>query len=204
MLTIDGYQVDDSRSRGRNQFKTKCPRCKEIGKKHLGDDLSIDLSEKRYHCFKCEWKGYFGEKTKFEKVEYKLPVVNNLTDLTDSHLKEFTDRLITQPTLIRNEVKTAKNNYYAFVYKEGEQIVNVKYRMCGEKKFMQAPEAKPTMYKYNDIVNSKTIIVCEGEFDALSWEEAGYLFATSVNAGAPNVNDENVEKKLSFTYNYRF
>ena len=136
----------------------------------------------------------------FTKKEYKLPDIKNFTSLTDEHLQYFSSRMITQPTINRNEIKSV-NGWYAFQYKEGETTVNVKARKHGEKRYFQTPDAKQTMYKYNDILHQKTIIVCEGEWDALSWEEAGFLYATSVSQGAPNENDLNIEKKLACIYN---
>ena len=195
MIQIGDYSVDDSRSNGRTQFKTKCPRCKDEGKKNVNDTcLSVNVSQKYYHCHKCGWKGYFGERT--HEPEYKLPIMN-YTDLTMEHLQSLTMRMITQPTAIRNGIKSARNGYIAFPYFEGETVVNIKYRHFSEKKFMQAADAKQTMYKFNDIVCQKEIIICEGEFDALSWEEAGILYATSVSQGAPNVTDASVDKKLA-------
>lgn len=202
MIKYEQYTIDDSKSRNRTQFKTKCPNCAAIGKKHLGDDLSVNMNLKVFHCHKCEFKGSFGERVEKEIYkDYKLPDSKNLTELSLKHLQEFSRRGINQSTVIRNKIKSALNDYYAFVYYEGETVVNMKYRKFGEKKFMQAAEAKPTMYKYNDIVNSEKIIVCEGEFDALAWEEAGYLFSTSVNQGAPNEKDLNVENKIQCIYN---
>lgn len=200
MIQIQGYDVDDSRASGKRQFKAKCPKCKEVGKTNINDTcLSVNRDLQTFNCHKCGWNGYYGEQT-FKKVEYKLPNTVNFTELTLEHLQYFTSRLITQQTVIRNEIKSS-NGWYAFQYKEGDTVVNVKARKHGEKKYFQAAEAKQTMYKYNDIVGQKTIIVCEGEWDALSWEEAGFNFATSVSQGAPNENDANVEKKLACVYN---
>ena len=202
MIKVGDYTIDDSKSRGRSQFKTKCPNCKSVGKKHLGDDLSVNMQLKLYRCHKCDFKGSFGERNAIEQYkEYTLPKLQNTTELTDLHLNEFLKRRITAETVKRNGIKSANNDFYAFVYYEGETAVNVKYRKSKEKQFYQEANAKPTMYKYNDIVNSDKIIICEGEFDALSWEEAGFKFATSVNQGAPNVTDVNVEKKLECVYN---
>ena len=200
MLIVKGLQIDDSRVRG-NQGKVKCPNCALLGKKHLGLDMSINRDKQVVNCHKCGFTGTWKERVIREEKEYKIPDTSNMTELTLEHLQEFSQRGITQKTVIRNRISSFKNNWYGFVYLEGESVVNVKYRRFGEKKFMQAPEAKPTMYKYNDIIGQKSIIICEGEFDALSWEEAGYSFATSVNQGAPNVNDQNVEKKLECVYN---
>ncbi len=178
------------------------PRCAEIGKKNIKDTcLSVNKDKQVFNCHKCGWSGYYGEIKGDNRVEYKKPNIGNLTDLKDTHLQYFSRRGITQKTVNRNKIKSAKGDWFTFPYYEGETIVNIKYRGCKEKKFMQAPEAKPTMYKYNDIVNQEKIIVCEGEWDALSWEEAGILYATSVNQGAPNVKDSSVDKKLECVKN---
>lgn len=193
------YEIDLSRVKG-SQGKTRCPECKELGKTHWQDDcLSVNKDKQLFNCHKCGFAGYYGEIQQTEIV-YKKPEIGNLTDLKDEHLQSFSKRGITQKTILRNGIKSSKD-WYCFPYFEGSEIVNIKYRKHNEKKFMQAPEAKPTMYKFNDIVNQEKIIICEGEIDALSWEEAGYTFATSVNQGAPNVKDKNIEKKLECIYN---
>jgi twinkle protein len=202
MIQVGKYQVVDKFSNGRPQFKTVCPKCPEEGKTNLKDTcLSVNTQTKLVNCHKCGWAAYYGEPTfKKNEVVYKLPETKNLTELSKDHLNFFTQRRISQQTILRNEIKTAKGNYIAFQYKEGDIVVNIKYR-TPEKKFMQSPEAKQTMYKYNDILGKKEIILCEGEIDALSWEEAGFLNATSVSQGAPNEKDISVEKKLACVYN---
>lgn len=200
MITVKGLQIDDSRIRG-VQGKTRCPNCALLGKKNLGMDLSVNKDKKLVNCHKCGWTGTWEEKTIREVKNYQIPDTANSTELKLEHLQSFSQRGITQKTVIRNGIKSFKGDWYGFIYYEGEIAVNIKYRNYKDKKFMQAKEAKPTMYKYNDIVGQKKIIICEGEFDALAWEEAGFLFATSVNQGAPNVKDENVEKKLECIYN---
>ncbi len=204
-IKYDKYEIDLSKVKG-NQGKTLCPECKELGKSHWKDDcLSVNKDKQIFNCHKCGFSGYYGEIAKTE-IEYKKPNTGNLTNLIDEHLQAFSKRGITQKTVIRNNIKSTKG-WYCFQYLEGSEVVNIKYRKDykedgkRKKKFMQAPEAKPTMYKYNDIVNQEKIIICEGEYDALSWEEAGYNFATSVNQGAPNAKDKNIEKKLECIYN---
>jgi hypothetical protein len=133
------------------------------------------MNKKVVNCHKCGWHGYFGIKSESKpQKEYKLPETKNLTELSQDNLNFFLERGITQNTVIRNQIKNGLSGWFAFTYYEGEVIVNMKYRKGREKKFMQAGEAKPTMYKYNDINGQNEIIICEGEFDALSWEEAGF------------------------------
>ena len=54
----------------------------------------------------------------------------------------------------------------------------------------------PIIYNYDRVKNEKLIIICEGEMDSLSWEVAGITWHTSVNMGAPNIKDKNLDKKL--------
>jgi len=200
MIKYGNLTIDDQRIKG-SQGKTICPNCIELGKTNIKDTcLSINKDKKLFNCHKCGWSGYYGEIITNSEKTYKKPNIGNLTDLKDDHMQHFSMRGISQKTVIRNGIKSAKGDWYSFVYYEGPEVVNIKYR-TKDKKFMQAPEAKPTMYKYNDIVNEDKIIICEGEFDALAWEEAGYIFATSVNQGAPNAKDKNIEKKLECVYN---
>lgn len=200
-ITYKGYIIDTSRIRG-TQGKTQCPMCKELGKKHWRDPcLSINLTSKLLKCHKCGFSGYFGERRNHtEKMEYKKADIGNTTELSNEHLQYFSRRGITQKTLNRNEIRSNKE-WIAFPYCEGDEVVNIKYRHSKEKKFMQTKGGKPTMYKYNDAIGQKIIIICEGEIDTLSWEEAGYLFAISVNQGAPNANDRNIDKKLQCVRN---
>jgi twinkle protein len=52
------------------------------------------------------------------------------------------------------------------------------------------------MFNYDRCNGQKEIIICEGEFDCMAFEEAGFTNVTSVNQGAPNENDKNIDKKL--------
>ena len=80
MIKIDKYEIDDSRSRNKNQFKTRCPKCAELGKTHTSDTcLSVNMNKKVVNCHKCGWHGYFGIKSESKpKKEYRLPQSNFL------------------------------------------------------------------------------------------------------------------------------
>ena len=198
-INYDGYTIEANQKKG--EQKVKCPKCIADGKKNWKDTcLSVNLDTCLINCHKCGWSGFFGERAKPVR-EYTKPDIGNLTELRNEHLQYFSKRGITQKTVNRNKIKSAKNDWFCFPYYEGEEVVNLKYRPSKKKGFMQAKNGKPTMYKFNDIVSQDEIIICEGEFDALSFEEAGFLNATSVNQGAPNANDKNIDKKLECIIN---
>jgi twinkle protein len=185
----------------RNEQKVVCPNCITLGKTNIKDTcLSINLTEGLYNCHKCGWSGKVGKKEykkEFMHIPYKIPERPNITKLSDDAVKWFESRKITQEVLIENKIAITKDgNGIVFPYFRNGQLINYKTRLLKEKKFFQAKEAEPIMYNLDRIIGQKEIIVCEGEIDSLSWEVAGYKNHTSVNQGAPNENDANVDKKL--------
>jgi twinkle protein len=180
------------------QQKVKCPECVRQGKQHINDvPLSVNIKTGAYNCHKCGWNGYAFNTQKMDEKIYQKPNKKNFTKLSDTNLQYCSKRGISQQTVIRNKlVNSIINNWIVFPYFVNGEIVNFKARNSVSKDFRQQTEGIQVLYKYDDIKESKEIIVCEGEFDALSFEEAGYLFATSVSQGAPNVKDKNIDKKL--------
>lgn len=177
--------------------KQRCPVCPTVGKKNTKDTpLSVSLQKQLFKCHKCGWVGGWGEtKQEYKPIEYKTPIITNHTDLKLEHLQVFSKRMITQDVLIRNKVQSAKGDWFAFTYYEGERPVKVKYKTAS-KKMRQSKESKPWIYKYNDLVGQDDIMICEGEEEALIWEVAGFKHACSVDMGAPNPNDANFDAKL--------
>lgn len=185
----------------RVEQKVVCPNCVKIGKTNIKETcLSINLNSGLYNCHKCGWSGKVG-KTEYKKEvmqeSYKIPIKPNITKLNDATVKWFEARGINQEVLINNKIaNTQDGNGIVFPYFRDGQLINYKTRLLAEKKFFQAKDAEPIMYNLDNIKGQKEIIVCEGEMDSLSWEVAGHKNHTSVNQGAPNENDSNVDKKL--------
>lgn len=185
--------------------KQSCPVCIQIGKRTKRDTpLSVNLSKQVFKCHRCGWVGGWGE-TKEKKVmieDYSKPDIGNQTELYDNHLQHFSKRLITQTVLIRNKVKSSSTHkdWFAFTYYDGEEPVKWKAK-TKDKKMMQSKNSKPWIYKYNDLVGQDEVMICEGEEEALIWDVAGFSSACSVDMGAPNVNDKNVDAKLQCVTN---
>jgi twinkle protein len=179
--------------------KQQCPVCVLAGKSQKRDtSLSVNTHQQNFKCHRCGWSGYYGQETNFKmepKPSYERPDIGNQTELKDHILQHFSKRLISQKTLIRNKIKSAKGDWFAFTYFDGETPVKIKFKTPA-KKMMQSKNSKPWIYKYNDLVGEKEVMICEGEEEALIWEEAGFNSACSVDMGAPNENDRNVDAKL--------
>jgi twinkle protein len=185
--------------------KVICPRCIQLGKTNWKDTcLSINLEKGLYNCHKCEFQGKIKENNyptattpKKEIKMYKTPSEDNLASITDEGRKFLNDRGITDEVIDRNKVVSSKDNKsVVFPYFKDGKLINYKTRRINGKAFTQAKDAKPMIYNYDSVKNESSIVICEGEMDSLSWEVAGMTAHTSVNMGAPNKGDKNIDKKL--------
>lgn len=170
--------------------KIKCPVCQPD--KHNPRDNPLSLTIKSdsavWYCHHCEYKGSwalsYGKYRRYEKKkEYVPPVVKEKKhdDFVYEYLKE---RGLSKTTVdsfrIYNDGKWIAFPYYD---KEG-QLANIKYRTLN-KSFKQSPNTKPTLYNYDNIYKSDTVVFCEGEMDVLSLAEVGINYATTLPNGAP-------------------
>ncbi len=182
------------------QQKLKCPNCIKIGKENWKDRcLSVNVNEGLYNCHKCGWSGKIRENNFIATMDktYKAPEKANMKKLTKEGRKFLNDRGITDKVIDANKIVSSKNNKnVVFPYFRNNTITNYKTRGIDGKFFTQSKDAEPIIYNYDRCKASKTIVICEGEMDSLSWEVAGIEFHTSVNMGAPNIGDKNIDKKL--------
>ena len=167
--------------------KVTCPDCVRIGKTNIKDTcLSINLESGLYNCHKCGFKGNV-KKRELKQMTYIKPTKQNFTKLSDKALELFTQRGISQSVVMDNKIVMSKDGQSViFPYIRNGELINYKQRFIDKKDFRQGKDAEPIMYNYDRCVNQKEIIICEGEFDCLAFEEAGYTNVTSVNQGAPN------------------
>lgn len=173
--------------------KLPCPNCVKMGKTNIKDTcLSVDLRQGLYNCHKCGWKGCV---KKGEEKQYQAPIKTNFTKLTDAALQLFTSRGINQEVVLANKI-VQEGEWVIFPYLRQNNLVNVKKRALNSKDFRQGKDAEAIIYNYDRVFDKKEIIITEGEFDCMAFEMAGYTNVTSVNQGAPNENDKNVDKKL--------
>ena len=177
--------------------KVVCPNCVKVGKTNIKDTcLSIDLDLGVYNCHKCSWSGSV-KKRELKQMTYIRPAKQNFTKLSDKALELFTQRGISQSVVMDNKIVMSKDGQsIIFPYIRNGELINYKQRFIDKKDFRQGKDAEPIMYNYDRCTNQSEIIICEGEFDCLAFEEAGFTNVTSVNQGAPNENDTNVDKKL--------
>lgn len=179
------------------QQKTRCPNCVKLNKENWKDlSLSINLKENIYNCHKCGWNG----KIKTDRamtISYNKPNKDAMRSLTEQGREFLLKRGITNEVIINNKiVSTSDGNSILFPYFREGELINYKTRGISAKSFMQSKNAEPLVYNYDRCKDAKSIVICEGEMDSLSWEVAGMETHTSVNMGAPNVGDKNIDRKL--------
>lgn len=178
------------------ESRSLCPECSHQRKKTNDPCLAVNMTTGLYHCHNCGTSGIL-EDFKMKEEEY-TPIELPKAELTGEHFEYFNSRGITLEVAQRNGITSGKNDWIAFNYYEGDQIMNIKYRHTKEKKFMQSKGGKPIFYGVNDI--QEELIITEGEFDKLSFEVAGFTSCVSVPMGAPNESDKNVDGKLKCLY----
>jgi twinkle protein len=182
------------------QQKVKCPKCTGDRKNKNDTALSVNLKDGVFKCHHCNWQGRVGSLENKDRTmvkTYSLPSENILNELAGEAKNFLNSRGITDEVILNNKIKmNSSGDKIVFPYFRDGKLINYKTRGIRDKFFTQAKDAEPIMYNYDRIVGQKDIVVCEGEIDSLSWEVAGVIAHTSVNMGAPNPSDKNVDNKL--------
>lgn len=194
------------------EIRTLCPECSESRKKSWMKSLAVNMDEGVWFCHHCGWSGSLGEEKteaqikKFLKPCWRPGTAEDIPPKVFNYL--YGERKIGANTLADNFV-TAREAWMPpdqhcmtiqFPYYKGGEVVNVKYR-TGDKTFRQEKGAEKCFYRYDEIAHydgDLPLVICEGEFDALSMCEAGISTATSVPDGAPSEDATNFRTKFDF------
>ena len=185
----------DLKNKTAGTHKFVCPECSPTRKNKRDLCLSVDIDRGVYNCHHC---GAKGSRNEFKAKPKELPVMPklNTTDLSEKMFSYFQSRHISSVTIKRNKITegaryipqdNSEVNCIWFNYFKNSEHVNTKFRSA-KKQFTQVKNAPKHFYKIDDVTDEA--IITEGEFDALSYEEAGFNFAISVPDGAlpPNAN----------------
>ena len=187
------YNVDFTKKAG-NQ-SVLCPACTDSRKNKSKKDFSFNISKGCGECWNCGYKFVKSEPIENKKPEYIRPVFNN-TDLSDNAVLYFEKRGITKRTIIEMRITeqleympqiNKKANCICFNYFRNDELINTKFR-DGAKHFKLVKDAELIPYNLDNLKDQTECIWCEGEFDQLSFYDAGFKFATSVPNGAGKQN----------------
>ncbi|EFN55118.1 hypothetical protein CHLNCDRAFT_31176, partial [Chlorella variabilis] len=169
-----------------------------------------------WNCFraKCGWTGRVNTRQGTSKAYRQYTNESGFdAELSPEVVNFFAGRGITAATLVRNRVAQETladgSTAIAFPYYRDSQLVNIKYRSVGEKKFWQVRGAEKVLFGLDDVVGQSDIVVVEGEMDKLALEEAGFTNVVSVPDGAParvkegEVPPADQDTKFSYLWNCR-
>ena len=179
------------------QEKTRCPECSTGRRKQADPCLSVNIDEGIWNCHHCGWKGSLNIKS--DKPFQAIPIVKPSppkTDLPDNVYKWFSDRGISEAVV--EDAKIGYNDrWIQFPFYKNNEVVNIKSRTA-DKQFRQSKNAEKCFYRFDSMVGMETIIITEGEMDALSLVEAGYNNVVSVPDGAIAPNSNPSDRKFSY------
>ena len=191
MKTFQDFGIDIG-NKSSGKIKTKCPQCSATRKNKSDKCLSVDIDKGLFNCHNCGWSGT----TKFEKKKEFIRPEKIKVNLTERIIKWFSDRGISEPTLIHWKIGESleyfpqvgkKRRAINFNYYRENDLINIKYR-DGQKNFKMVSGAELIFYGLDNIKTMDKIYIVEGEIDALSLHEAGIYSVCSVPNGASKGN----------------
>lgn len=223
MNELNGFKIDKF-----NQYNlpesvksSTCPLCSEHRKpqNRKAKVMMLDWIRGLGTCNHCgEVIQLHTYKKKEEIRVYTKPIWNNHTQLSDDVVKWFEGRGISQMTLRKTKItegaddmpptKDTKDGRWLrsktihFNYFRNEELINIKYR-TRDKRFKMFTGAEKIMYNVDMWRNDSTVVICEGEMDALSFIESGILNVTSIPNGSTlgNANLEYIDNSIEFFSN---
>ena len=184
-------EVADS---GRVSARIPCPSCGPDRKKSGEKTLSITLEDGQalYYCHHCDASGRVDLSAPAPALSLAPPAVVKTLPLTPEHIAWLEkERGISGETAescgafsgeayIRS--RGGKFLCVGFPYKNEDGTEAVKWRDAA-KNFTQTGSAR-SLWRIEQF-SGGDLVICEGEFDAMAFAEAG-IFATSVPNGAPS------------------
>ncbi len=183
--------------------RTVCPQCSPNRRKSGERCLSVDVDEGVFLCHHCGWSGSLKEGKGNEEIvrHFKRPEFK-WTELPQDIVDWFVKRGISERTLRRAQIgygpSFGKKYGIQFPYYKGGAVVNIKHRTL-DKEFRQESGAEKCLYLFDEIAKGgDTLIITEGEIDALSTIEAGFDRVTSIPDGAPSAGSKTYATKFDF------
>lgn len=208
------------------EIRVVCPECGPDRKKQGHKTLSVSVKDSHalFLCHHCDAKGRVNfdqgdnvnsdfsssKKSNVVHIEDVTPVTPRLppmAEISGEYIKWMhNERGISKDTCLSAGLVTAdvwmravgsEVSCMGFPYSNSDGSVAVKWRDT-DKNFSQTGSARE-LWRINEF-DGGDLIICEGEMDALSYQEAG-VFAVSVPNGAPNKASVGVSSKK---YEYLF
>lgn len=216
MQNKNGFEIENFNQYGLKEGDkySTCPLCSEHRKKQTNKcaQLFWDIGlGKCHHCGETFQLHTYKKKTIERKINWRKPLLKKTEKYSDAILKWFAGRGISKETLELMRVGEAtefmpqvnkKMNCIVFNYFRDNELVNAKYR-DGYKHFKLEKDAELILYNLDAIKMCDSVVIVEGEIDALSYIEAGVMNVVSVPNGATlgNVNLQYLDNCIEYFEN---
>lgn len=172
-------------------IKTLCPKCSRNRRNSREKCLSVNVEKGLLKCHHCGWAGSLDGKDWRDPIlgrrhtpkPYRKPdPLPAEADLTPAALAFFEQRRISRSVVAANQI-TANAKAIRFPYLRGGETINAKYRGPGKRFWMEA-DCELIFWGLDHCAGAPQVVICEGEMDALSVQEAGVSAVLSVPNGA--------------------
>lgn len=200
------------------QHKRECPACSDSRKNKHDKSLSVNVDGTRavYNCHHCGMNGIvpFHEReiVQVHKSidEHRVKKIAK-TDLTPEALLWLQNRGIKKETAESFGLKSAEHFINSegavvpcivFPYKHKGQDIGAKIRSIKGKGF-SCTNSLRQFYNVDSLQANDTIMICEGEMDALAISQAGYASVISVPNGAvQKAKDGEIDPETDTTFKF--
>ncbi len=178
----------------RGHFRRTCPHCSHQRTNTKAVCLSVEIDHEKalYTCHHCEAKGG----VRLEEPVFKPSPIKRQEGINKDVAEFLKSRGISQETGMLFGCIWARAYFpdlrketgaIGFAYTKGGNVLGYKLRSL-EQKAHACTKALKTFYGLDQVDTShKTLIICEGEIDSLSYYEAGIPNAVSVPNGAQSL-----------------
>jgi len=209
---------------GKVRYSTICPQCNETRQKHKNVPcltVNDEPDNRWWHCNhpSCGWSGNLDLHDKFIQVQEKSRMPKQIAETYSKEVREYLEgRGIDQKTALKEKVyefpmKTPDGSkpIMGFPFYINLTLVNVKYfdvrwqigqdspKWWQMKKDLGTKSIFLGMQSLSfDVDEKKEVLICEGEFDWLTWKQAGYKNVVSVPMGAPNPDAKNFDHEFDY------
>lgn len=194
MTTFLDHGIELRSNQSTGNVKVKCPKCHHTHSpgNRSATDLSVNVSEGVWNCHRCGWTGTLGTaiwQSQIKQYKPPRPIERMETSLTERTHNWFARRGIPKEVVERRQIVAQIENGKSVIlfphFRNGIHV-NTQRRYTKVKDFRQEPDAELIFYGLDDITDDMdTLIICEGQMDALSFEVAGYLNVLSIPSGVP-------------------
>lgn len=206
---------------GRTRFYTVCPEC-DPTRKHKGKQsltVNNEPGNRWYKCHNCNFSGNLDIQDKYKNVVENSKMPKQLPKTYTKEVREYLEkRGIDQGIALREgvfEYTLGGKPIMGFPFYINKTLVNAKYFNV---RFEQNPDG-PKWWQMNKEFGTKsiflgmqsirferdeapeakkTVIICEGEWDWLTWKQCGYNNVVSVPQGAPSPKAKNFDKEFEY------